>query len=61
MRREKVKERDKKRESLPSERACFPKKIFRKQPIENKSYFYYDFPWTKDSFPLTSFLCAIKH
>ena len=40
VRREKIKGRDKKRESLPWERACFPKKIFGKQPVENKFYFY---------------------
>ena len=40
VRREKVKGREKKWESLPWKRACFPKKIFGKQPIKNKSYFY---------------------
>ena len=38
VRREKVKRREKKWESLQWERDCFPKKIFRKQPIENKPY-----------------------
>ena len=45
VRSEKVKGREKKWESLPWEnlpweRDCFPKKIFGKQPIKNKSYFY---------------------
>ena len=40
VRREKVKRREKKWESLQWERDCFPKKIFRKQPIENKPYFF---------------------
>ena len=40
VRREKAKGREKKWESLPWERDCFPEKIFGKQPIENKSYFY---------------------
>ena len=40
VRSEKVKGREKKWESLPWERDCFPIFFFGKQPIENKSYFY---------------------
>ena len=36
---------------------CF----FGKQPIKNKSYFYKNFPLTKDSFPLTKFFYATKY
>ena len=38
------------------ERDFFPNFFFfRKQPIENKYYFYRSFSLTKDSFPLTKF------
>ena len=33
----------------------FSKKKFGKQHIENKPYFYWGFPLTKNSFPLTNF------
>ena len=40
VRKEKEKGREKKWESVPWERDCFPKKNFGKQPTENKPYFY---------------------